>query len=288
MRLHRPAASLALLLALGACGGAQKPKASEPHVLGENDANPYRFHRSIAQSLLRTGQPQEASKVIRRLIALRPREVEPYYLLGRAFVDMGRYDAAEKTLAKALTLDAKYAPAHAMMGVLLDTLGRSAEAEESHQRALRLAPDDAGYRNNLGFSLYLQHQYRRAVEVLEAALELEPSEFRIHNNLGFAYAKLDRLEQAETHFKQGGPPAQASNNMGFVYETRGNAELAYQHFLVAVTQDPLLVPARDNLARVCAVLGRPVPELPKPTFSREAEEPALAEPSQPPAQEPAP
>ena len=99
------ARAVAVLLTLAACGGAQKPSSSDSSVLDEKDANPYRFHRSIAQTLLRTGQPQEASRVIRRLIAMRPDEVEPYHLLARAFVDMERYESAERTLAKAIALD---------------------------------------------------------------------------------------------------------------------------------------------------------------------------------------
>ena len=251
--------------------------------MNDEKANPYRFSQSIASMLLQTQQPLEASRVIRRMIAMRPDEVEPYYMLARAFLGMEQYESAEKMLATALSKDPRYAPAHALHGVLLDTVGRSNEAENSHRRAVALAPKDASYRNNLGFNLYLRGQYPRAIKAYRAGLELDPAARRIHNNLGFAYGRVGELDLAEKSFKFAGPPAQASCNIGFIYEQRGNDEAAYQSFLVAVTQDPLLVPALDSLRRTAEKLGRPLPELPKPVRVSEPQEPTALMPSEPPA-----
>ena len=91
----------------------------------------------------------------------------------------------------------------------------------------------------------------------------------MHNNLGFAYARLDNFEKAEEHFKLAGPPAQASNNLGFVYEAQGDDEHAYEYYYLAVKQDPLLQPARANLARVCERLGRLVPQVEIPDVKTE-------------------
>jgi len=266
------AAALLALCALYGCVSAHA-KLDETAFADER-ANPYKFNRSVAYPLLRTNQPLEATRIIRRMLDLDAEAAEPYYMLGRAFLEMREFGAAEKSLRAALRKDPKYAPAHSMLGVMFDMTGRHAEAEQSHRRAIALAPKNAGYRNNLGFSLYLRGRYAAAVVAYQAAIERDAADHRIHNNLGFAYGKLGQLDKAEQHFSLAGPPAQASNNLGFLHEERGELEAAYDAYLMAVQQDPLLEPARDNLARICERLDRPVPHVELPSYASEAEAPA--------------
>jgi Flp pilus assembly protein TadD len=254
-------AALVLSIAWTGCAGSANQVEDASSEVQDARSNPYAFHRSVAYTLLQTNQPMEATRLIRRMIDLKPDEVEPYCMLGRAYVDLQQLDSAERALRVALKKDDTSAEAHSLMGVLLDTQGRHAEAQAQHRRSIELAPKDAAYRNNIGFSLYLQGRYTRAIRAYKAALELDMAARRVHNNLGFAYSKVGDFGRAEQHFKLAGPAAQAANNLGFVYEDRGEHEQAYEHYLRAVKSDPLLVPARANLARVCKRLGRPVPEV---------------------------
>jgi Flp pilus assembly protein TadD len=267
----------ALLWGLSGCASAAQTRIDDKSAaVLEEKANPYKFNRSVAYTLLRTNQPMEASKVIRRMLDLSADEAEPYYMLGRAYLDMRELQAADKSLRMALRKDPKYAPAYSMRGVLLDMSGRHAEAEQSHARAIELAPKNAGYRNNLGFSFYLRGRYTDAVSAYHDALERDAADQRIRNNLGFAYGKLGQFDKAEAQFILAGPPAQASNNLGFLHEQRGELERAYGYYLLAVKQDPLLEPARDNLQRVCERLDRPVPEVAVPSMAGDPEAPAEA------------
>jgi Flp pilus assembly protein TadD len=261
---------LFVLLLLSACGASNAQLKDQGPIFAREKSNPYSFDRSVAYTLLRTNQPMEASQVIRRMIDMKADEPEPYYMLGRAYLDMRQFDASEKWLRFALSKDPKYAPAHATLGMLLDTVGRHEEAEQAHAHAIEIAPKDASYRNNLGFNYYLRGRYQDAVVQYKAALERDASAHRAHNNLGFAYGKLGRLDKAEEHFKFAGPPAQASNNLAYLYEERGDLEHAYTYYVLSVTQDPLLLPARLNLERICARLGRPVPEVKVPSIVGEA------------------
>lgn len=252
-------ACLIVCLLASACAGAAEPM--DKSTLSDERANPYTFNRSVAYTLLRTNQPMEASRVIQRMLSLKPDEPEPHYMLGVAYLDMRQYDAAERALRSALRRDEKMARAWSMLGVLYDNGKRHGEAEQAHKRAIALAPKEASFRNNLGFSYYLAARYRDAVGQYKAALERDMSAKRIHNNLAFAYGKLSQMDKAEEHFKFAGPPAQAWNNLAYLYEEREQIDLAYQYYLIAVQTDPLLAPARESLERVCLRLGRPVPEV---------------------------
>jgi Flp pilus assembly protein TadD len=247
-------------VALG-CAASNESLEKDNAVFNDERANPYRFNRSVAYTLLRTGQPMEASRVIRRMIDLDADQAEAYYMLGLAYLDMREFESSERALRAALRMDGDFARAYSMLGVLLDHLRRHPEAEREHKRAVALAPKDAGFRNNLGFSYYLRGDYRSAVTAYRAALELDAAARRIHNNLGFAHGKLGELDKAEEQFKLAGPPAQGWNNLGYLHEEAGKHELAYQYYMIAVQQDPLLIAARESLARVCRRLGRPVPDV---------------------------
>lgn len=266
----------ACLAVLCACTGANH-ELSEQTSLTDEKANPYAFNRSVTMTLLRTQQPQEALRVVRRLIDLDSESAEPYYLAGRAHVDLRQFKLAERSLREALRRQPEYAQAHSMYGVLLDMLDRHQEARASHRRALKYAPDKAEYHNNLGFHFFLCKQYDKAAKAYEAALQRDPSLHRTHNNLGFTYGKLGRLELALRHFQFAGPPAQATNNLGVVLEERGDLDRAFDAYVAACRIDPRLVPSRANLARVSERLGKAIPELPSAREQeRTPEDPAAA------------
>jgi Flp pilus assembly protein TadD len=266
------AVAAAWLLAAAACGGgaSERPGPEQP-AAGQEEGKPdevpagfrgdaYEFYRSVSRTLLRTNQPLEASRTIRRLFKLRPESPEPYVLMAKAHQAMRQFASARKMLRSAIEKDEHYAEAHATLGMVLNSMGQHRLADAYHRKAIELAKQSASYRNNLGFSLYLQGRYREAVAEYRKAIDLDPGARRIHNNLGFAYGKLGKMREALQHFGLAGVPAQASNNLGFVYESRGDLEKAYELYRAALRQDPALIQARRNLHRVCERLGRPAPD----------------------------
>lgn len=242
---------MGLILPLAACAGSRAATRGDSSVA----ANPYEFHRAVAHTLLETDQPRQAIPHIRELQKLRPKNAEPFYLMARAYIQMGVPESAHEMLQRALTIDPKLAGAQAALGVLLDGEGKHHRAETAHRRAVELSPQSAVYRNNLGFCLYLQGRYREAVAVYERALELDAGDRRTHNNLGFAYGRLGDFDDAYAHFRLAGTPAQAENNMGIALELAGQQDAARDRFRAAIEADPQLQVARDNLARIAATAG---------------------------------
>jgi Flp pilus assembly protein TadD len=250
-------AVLALLLALApaGCKSTPEPKADLP-----SHRDPASFHRSMAYTLLRTSQPERAVPHIQRLLHSQPNSAEGHYLMGRAMLGMDLLQPAATEIEKAIALDAKFAPALSLLGLLLDRRGEHAGAERAHHRALQLDGKSAAYHNNLGFCLYLQKRFGEAIAAYRQALQLDPTARRVNNNLAFAYAKMGDLGQAQKHFAIAGDVGQVNNNMGLVYESMGKLEQAYEHYQKAASDgQPAPAQAQENLARVCAKLGRPVP-----------------------------
>jgi Flp pilus assembly protein TadD len=242
-----------------ACGGSQKVSRDKEPLA---DRDPYALHRAIGETLLRTEQPRRALPHLRRLVRLRPKTSEPYYLLGRAFMEMRLWKAASGMFERALAIKKDFAAAYSMLGVVYDSSGDHDRADAAYRQAIELDPQRASFYNNLGFSLYLRGEYQGALEAYEQALSLNAAERRTHNNIGFAYGKLGEVDDAWAHFRLGGSKAQAINNLGLVYEGRGDLDRAVELFVQALAENAELTAARGNLERVCKRLGRPVPEIP--------------------------
>lgn len=106
-------------------------------------------HQSLADVLLRLGQPLQAEAALRKQIALLPFEADGHFSLG----------------------------------VALRKQGRLKEARDAYERAVRLAPDDAQGHVNLGAVLGELGEPTREVAAYRAALQLQPSQPVVWMNL---------------------------------------------------------------------------------------------------------
>lgn len=250
--------SMLLVVLVAACGGSNK-RVREPELGG----SPAAFQRAIGLSLLRTGQPRRALPYLQRLARIVPDRAEPRCYVGRAFLDLEMWEQAQALIDEALAIDPRHAPAHSLRGVMLDARNQHAAALDAHRRAATLDPENAAYHNNVGFSLYLHGRYADALAAYHTALRYGPSLQRVHNNIGFTLGKLDRIDDAREHFRNGGTPAEAMNNLGMVLEERGQLERAYDAYTEALQRAPELLAARGNLERISEQLGKPLPAIPE-------------------------
>ncbi len=245
--------SLVIAACLVGCHGTQQ--VAEPQLA----ASPADFQRSIGLTLMRGGEPRRALPYLERLARFEPEKAAPLCYLARAYMDLAMWEQARGSIDRALVIEPRSATAQDLLGMLLDTRGDHDGAIDAHRRAIAFDPRNATFRNNLGFSYYLGHRYVDAVAAYREALRLRPNTPRVHNNLAFALAKLDQLAEASEHFRLGGTPAEAANNLGIAYEDRGDLEHAYEAYAAAAQADPDLAPARGNLERLAARLGKPLP-----------------------------
>jgi predicted O-linked N-acetylglucosamine transferase (SPINDLY family) len=76
---------------------------------------------------------QDAEPVLRRALALAPRDVETLDTLGKVLLDLGRLDEASDCLRQAIAIQPDYAVAHNNLGSVLERQGHLNEALDSYR-----------------------------------------------------------------------------------------------------------------------------------------------------------
>ncbi len=139
-----------------------------------------------------------AAALIERAIAIKPRQAEFAYNLGKVRAAQERWtDSADANLV-ALALKPDYAAAHCNLGIALLWQGRPAAAEKSFRDALNIEPGSAPAWSGLG--LALRHQGKRddADVAWDKAIDIQPDFAEAHYN-------LSTLRLAAKDFERGWP-----------------------------------------------------------------------------------
>ncbi len=201
----------------------------------------------LAETFIEAGAHQNALPLLQNALARHPNDPRLHYLLGTILRDRGVYRQARVEFGRAIEADPHLAAALSGMGILCDLEGDHVSAISWHEKALKESPDVARFYNNLGFSHYLMGHHQAAVDAYESALRLEPTASLVFTNLGFALVALGREDEAMRMFKQTMSEAEALNDLALAQELRGDPEKAMQTYRAALSADPKLAEAADNL-----------------------------------------
>ena len=108
-------------------------------VLSQNKAD-YRTLYSKANSMLVSGNFEEAIKFYNLAIQQKPDSLDAYLGLGIAYKESGRYKEAYDATLKVTRLNPSYYQAYYNLGIILENLGRHEEAVEAYEKFLKEIP----------------------------------------------------------------------------------------------------------------------------------------------------
>ena len=199
----------------------------------ESSPNKFEQYSEIGDTYLILGEPENALLYLRKAKQLDPFNSLVCYNLGRAYLDLERYEQSEAASKAALQHDPEMAHPRTNIGLnatlnigwaylnrgklkeaeqcfrknlLLvassyENLGRSLlrqgkheEALQNFQRAVELVPDNAMYRDLVGNAYLELKQLDEAQKVLEKAIEIDPSYPLAHYDLGVVYSRIKGQE----------------------------------------------------------------------------------------------
>lgn len=130
----------------------------------------------------------EAVPLLSEAIGLLPDRATPYFLLGTAYMQMGKDLEAASNFERTLIISPDHAETHFRLGFVRmrsvsgpPSLADPAltqrvlrQSEEHYRKAIELAPEHPAYHNGLGTNLLMQGKHEEAVREKLQAIELVP------------------------------------------------------------------------------------------------------------------
>jgi protein O-GlcNAc transferase len=157
---------------------------------------------NLGMALIQAQQAREAIPLLQRSVALTPKAVVTHQDLAAAYVQLNQLDDAVAELRTALKIAPNIAQLHYDLGLALKLEDRDADAIPELEAAQRLDPSSPEAPFVLG-TLYLQAaRYADAATELKRSLDLRPQNGDGWATLGSVYNHLDKLPEAAAALRE--------------------------------------------------------------------------------------
>ena len=209
---------------------------------------------AAAQQAHRAGRLDEADRLYRRLLVIRPHDPATRFLLGLTLHARGRLGEAAEAFAAVAADDPRHAESRFMLGLVRQQQGNLPAAVERYRAALAVDPNHARAANNLGRALLDGGDVAGGVAVLRDAVARHPTHASGRLNLADGLRRAGDTVGALAAYEQAvaADPASAAAAAGLGallagVGRRGEAVGLLSH---AIALDPRSVTAHYNLARL--------------------------------------
>ena len=136
------------------------------------------------------GDTTSTMKNAREAIKYQPNEYFAHYILGKSYIDAGRYNESETELLTSIDLKNDFALSHFELGNVYYKKIKYVNALSEYKMAIKL--DEQCYQayNNMGVILSLTGKGRDAVDILKKGIRLKPDFPVYYKNLGIVYDSI--------------------------------------------------------------------------------------------------
>lgn len=159
------------------------------------------YYFEAANQAFVSRQYQEAIDLLRRFIALEPKNIDAYNLLGLSFFEVKNYRQAIDNYNKILELSPDFIPAHNNLALIYLAQGQSDKAIVSYKEVLQIAPDSLSAWFDLARLYGDLRRYQEAAVCYKRILELNPYNIEIYSDLGWVYGAAGEHQKALDYFK---------------------------------------------------------------------------------------
>jgi tetratricopeptide (TPR) repeat protein len=213
----------------------------------------------IALRHYESGQLQQSEAICRQLLALDPNQADALHLLGLIAHRVNHPDAAA-LIRRALALQPRNAIAYGNLALVLQNHGKWDEAMECSRQALALQPNVPEAHYNLGYAFHLKGDLEEAVSCYRRSLAINPQFTPPYQNLGAALKTMGRVDEAIQVYRQGLKlqPASAAllSNLGDALWEQGKADESAQCCRQAMALDPNFPEPHLNLGNTLVMQNR--------------------------------
>lgn len=218
------------------------------------DADSWYVRLNYGNSLLAAGRVTEAIEHLEYVRRDEPYHPDIEFNLGNAYLEAGDIPRALAHYEEALRRDPDDLPARVNYAGVLRDHGRLDEALDQYREGLRRFPTSPEVQSNYGLALAARGHTEAALAAFREAIRLAPEAFELRMNLILALSELGRFSETLPHYavvvELLSPTADLCNAYGVALAHAGELEQARGWLRRAITLEPDLVEAQENLAAV--------------------------------------
>lgn len=126
---------------------------------------------------------------------------ETYNQQGLALMAAEKFEEAAKVFKEAIKLKPDFVDANYHLGDTYFELGEVKKAIEAYKQAIRYKPDFALAYNQLGTAYRAASDYKKAIDAYNESIRLDPKAQLTHYNLGTMYAERNKEQSALAEYK---------------------------------------------------------------------------------------
>ncbi len=202
---------------------------------------------------LKEGNLVQAEELYRKILSLRPDDVNALHFLGVLCHRQQRYDEAESCIRKALLIRPDYMDAHNNLGILLQEMRRYDEAISSYEKALHLKPDADQVLFNLGTLYAVTKKTRQAIDYFHRTLQLNPNFMQAYIRLGGLFLEIGQGDLSVKCYSRAlqmnhnqTEHAEIMNAIAIALDTQYKLDEAEPYLAAATSVHPPFWPAHHN------------------------------------------
>ncbi len=194
-----------------------------------------------------------AASLLRRAVAIAPKDPFLHFGLGNAEAELGRLADSRACYRQAIAIKPDFPEAHFNLGNNLWDQGEHGSALEHMRQATTLKKDFYQAHFNLGNMLQSQGEIKAAATSYQNAIAAQADFAPAHCNLGKLMTDLGRLDEAVAHLKKAitinHDYSDALNNLGIATGLQGRSDEAVESYRRAIAAKPDYTEAYCNLAQ---------------------------------------
>lgn len=205
----------------------------------------------------RKGRGADAEKTLAEAARLAPRSAPVLASLGDVYLTSSNtLRQAEDAFRRAVAADPACLPCQVGLSRALAGLGDVTQARSLLEKAVRSFPSDPRPLHALARLAASQGQFEEAITYHQRTIAVAPDFLAAYLDQGDLYLARNDADKAVATYRAGvasvKDPVPVLFRLGVAYEAAGRFDEAERAYLDAVTRDPLLYGAYNNLAFMCA------------------------------------
>jgi tetratricopeptide (TPR) repeat protein len=161
------------------------------------------IHTKIANIESEKGDVLSAIKSARDAIKFQPNQYMSHYLLGKSYIESGRFKDAFLELSISIDLNSKFAPAYFELGNVRYKMRKYKSAVKAYKSAVKFDKKHIMALNNLGVLYNIFGKYKKSVKQFNKVIKIDPASATVYKNLGIIYdTRLKNKKKAVANYRK--------------------------------------------------------------------------------------